>query len=219
MSTAGAVTARARWTRRRRVLAVLCSGLVLGVGTTVTLAAWTDNEYSRATFGASVFQLVSKDSTTATYTDHPSGGPITFSTTGMSPSVDAYVGMDVRTTSGSTVGGAVGLVADTAIASLATGSNGLPLSDVLEYRAVRLTGASIGTACSAAFTAGASYLAGDASTYVAVTTQPATTTATVAAGAADMHRYCFDVRIKANADSGYQGAQAAITWHVTGSST
>ncbi|UWF76725.1 MULTISPECIES: SipW-dependent-type signal peptide-containing protein [Microbacterium] len=59
-------------TRRRKVLAVLAGGLVLGVGAAVTLAAWNDSEFATGTFTAGSFNL--EGSTTgrfnASYGDH-----------------------------------------------------------------------------------------------------------------------------------------------------
>lgn len=56
---------------RRKVLAVLAGGLVLGVGAAVTLAAWNDSEFGAADFGAGTFVFQgSTDGTT--FEDHAS---------------------------------------------------------------------------------------------------------------------------------------------------
>lgn len=58
---------------RRKVLAVLAGGLVLGVGAAITLAAWNDSEFATGTFKAGTFNLQgSSDGTT--YTDHATSG-------------------------------------------------------------------------------------------------------------------------------------------------
>ncbi|MGO1406318.1 SipW-dependent-type signal peptide-containing protein, partial [Agrococcus casei] len=44
-------------TKRRKVLAILAGGLVLGVGTAVTLAAWNDSEFASGDFTAGSFNL------------------------------------------------------------------------------------------------------------------------------------------------------------------
>lgn len=55
--------------RRRKVAAILAGGLVLGVGATVTLAAWNDSEFASVTLTAGTFNLQgSVDGTT--WTDH-----------------------------------------------------------------------------------------------------------------------------------------------------
>ena len=58
---------------RRKVLAVLAGGLVLGVGAAVTLAAWNDSEFAGGDFEAGEF--VFQGSTDGTdFDDHPTEG-------------------------------------------------------------------------------------------------------------------------------------------------
>ncbi|MFF2372208.1 SipW-dependent-type signal peptide-containing protein [Agromyces sp. NPDC058110] len=68
-------------TRRRKILAILAGGLVLGVGTALTLAAWNDSEFATGTFTAGSFNLEgSTDGTT--FEEHETAGaaaPLTFS--------------------------------------------------------------------------------------------------------------------------------------------
>lgn len=60
-------------TNRRKVLAVLAGGLVLGVGAAVTLAAWNDSEFATGEFGAGAFNLEgATDGAAGTYADHDS---------------------------------------------------------------------------------------------------------------------------------------------------
>ncbi|MFK4760432.1 SipW-dependent-type signal peptide-containing protein [Microbacterium sp. ZW T5_45] len=55
---------------RRKALAVLAGGLVLGVGAAVTLAAWNDSEFATGTFQAGAFNL--EGSTDGVdYAEHP----------------------------------------------------------------------------------------------------------------------------------------------------
>lgn len=68
-----AATSSTSPTKSRKVRAILAGGLVLGIGTAVTLAAWTDQEWATGTFGAGSFNI--QGSTTgeeADFTDHPS---------------------------------------------------------------------------------------------------------------------------------------------------
>lgn len=59
---------------RRKVLAVLAGGLVLGVGAAVTLAAWNDSEFATGTFTAGSFTFTgSSDGTT--FSDHATDDP------------------------------------------------------------------------------------------------------------------------------------------------
>jgi predicted ribosomally synthesized peptide with SipW-like signal peptide len=88
--------------RRRvsgRVRALLAGGLVLGVGATVTLAAWNDSEFATATFQAGAFNLQgSSDGTT--FTDHTTapGAPLGFSVnaSSLSPGDVVYAPYAVR---------------------------------------------------------------------------------------------------------------------------
>ncbi|MGO3136250.1 MAG: SipW-dependent-type signal peptide-containing protein [Agrococcus casei] len=62
-------------TKRRKVLALLAGGLVLGVGTAITLAAWNGSEFATGNFAAGSFNLEgATDSATGTYTDHDTAG-------------------------------------------------------------------------------------------------------------------------------------------------
>ncbi|WP_460795043.1 SipW-dependent-type signal peptide-containing protein [Microbacterium sp. GXF0217] len=57
--------------RRTKIYAVLAGGLVLGVGTAVTLAAWNDSEFASVDFAAGTFVFQgSTDGTT--FADHES---------------------------------------------------------------------------------------------------------------------------------------------------
>jgi predicted ribosomally synthesized peptide with SipW-like signal peptide len=46
-----------RGDRRRKTMAVIAGGLVLGVGAAITLAAWNDSEFANGTFGSGSFDL------------------------------------------------------------------------------------------------------------------------------------------------------------------
>ena len=56
---------------RRKVLAVLAGGLVLGVGTAVTLAAWNDSEFATGDFAAGTF-VFQGSTDNETFEDHTS---------------------------------------------------------------------------------------------------------------------------------------------------
>lgn len=62
-------------TKRRKVLAVLAGGVVLGVGAAITLAAWNDSEFATGLFGAGSFNLEgSTTSATDDFDDHATAG-------------------------------------------------------------------------------------------------------------------------------------------------
>ena len=85
-----------RYTRTR---AALAAALVLGVGTSLTLAAWSDDEFGTATFAASTFAVESQ-TVTSTWAAHEAGNPATlaFNAVAMSPSLSQYATIDIRTT-------------------------------------------------------------------------------------------------------------------------
>ncbi len=54
--------------RRRRIQALLAVGVVFGVGTASTVAAWTDTEAASSSFAASVFDTQSQTAGTPEFT-------------------------------------------------------------------------------------------------------------------------------------------------------
>lgn len=63
--------------RSRMIRAILAGGLVLGVGTAVTLAAWNDSEFVTSTFGSGAFGLqgaIADSATPTNFSDHATQG-------------------------------------------------------------------------------------------------------------------------------------------------
>jgi len=196
----------------RRVRAVLAGALVLGVGATMTLAAWTDTEFASGSFTASRFDTESNaDGSGWASNINPPVATFT-AATGMSPTVSKFTTLDVRTTATTSVSGSVLLTA--------TGKTGT-LGDVLEYRVVRAATTS-STCDSTAFTNGSAvFVAGNNATtpvYVTGGTMPTTPPSQTIAAAGGLLRYCFDVRIKAGTAMSYQGATGTLTWTFTSTS-
>ena len=68
--------------KSRKARAILAGGVVLGVGATMTLAAWSDSEWATGTFGTGGFTF--QGSTTGqegSFADHPEGDPAALSFT------------------------------------------------------------------------------------------------------------------------------------------
>ncbi|MET8283425.1 SipW-dependent-type signal peptide-containing protein [Micromonospora sp. NPDC005174] len=199
--------------RLRRTRAVLAGALVLGLGTTSTLAAWTDGEYGTGSFAASVFGTESQTASSAwgSHTPAANAATLAFSATAMSPTVSFYAFLDIRTTSTTNVGGAVALTSSSNDAGA--------LLPALEYRAVRT--ASTSTTCAAAaFSGTPTWIVGPG--YLAVTSvpgAPVSSTITVPSGATPQLRFCFEVRIQSGASNAYQGTSGAVTWLFTATST
>ncbi|MGO1538230.1 MAG: SipW-dependent-type signal peptide-containing protein [Leucobacter sp.] len=65
---------KSRWLTFARVRAICAGALVLGVGATATLAAWTDEEYARSTISAGSFKLESRVAGGG-WQEHSAGNP------------------------------------------------------------------------------------------------------------------------------------------------
>ncbi|MFE1644633.1 SipW-dependent-type signal peptide-containing protein [Microbacterium sp. P01] len=196
---------RRRWSTRVR--AVLAGALVLGVGTSVTLAAWSDDEFGAGTFAASTF-VVESQTGISTWAAHESGSPATlaFAASAMSPAVSQYAYIDIRTTAATNISGTAALTA----VSAATGT----LLPQLEYR-VAVTAAT--APCNASAFTSATIPAYTAT--LATTTSPPSVSGALAAAGGSTVRFCFDVRVKAGTASTFQGGTAGATWQFTSTSS
>jgi predicted ribosomally synthesized peptide with SipW-like signal peptide len=86
--------------RRRKVAAILAGGVVVGVGTMATLAAWTDTEYATGTFTAGSFNLQGSTDQ-STFSEHATAGAaatLTFTApvTALTPTDTVYSGYALR---------------------------------------------------------------------------------------------------------------------------
>ncbi|GAA1923103.1 hypothetical protein GCM10009775_14380 [Microbacterium aoyamense] len=191
---------------------MLAAGVVLGVGSIATIAAWTDNENATGSFGASIFDTESQSAGSPAYASRPTapGATLTFNATAMSPSTSYFAWLNIRTTTTTTVGGNVTLTG-----AAATGT----LAPALQYRLIRLGGVGSAANCvSTAFTAGSVYLAGSSTTYSTVTTVPASPLANpIGASGAELG-FCVEVRVAAGSANTYQGQTATVTWTFTATS-
>lgn len=186
--------------------ALLAGALVLGVGGTLTLAAWTDTEYAAGTFATSTFGIVGSVDGVA-YADHPTEGPavLVFANTpgAMSPGTTVFSRFLVKTTNSTNVAGTVTLTGPASVAGLAA---------ALTYGVKVIPAAN---ACTQA-----TY---DASTTVVV---PSTSALTVGAsgsqalvaGGASPVAYCFAVTLPAGAPNSLQGQTATVPWKFTATS-
>ncbi|MEF3403573.1 SipW-dependent-type signal peptide-containing protein [Agromyces sp. CCNWLW203] len=187
--------------------ALLAGGLVLGVGATATLAAWNDAETATGTFGSSVFDTVSKNSTDATFASHDqTAATLTFAATGMSPGALFTAGLDVRTTGAGDAPALASTVGGTAVLTSAVPAGDSALTGQLEYRVAVTTTT---TACSAATYAGA---------YVAASAVPAAVQGALSANAGNTVRFCFQIRLKTDAPNTTQSRSGTVTWAFTSTS-
>lgn len=205
--------------KKRKTLAVLAGGLVLGVGVAVTLAAWNDSEFATGTFTSGSFNLqgsVAGD-VSANYTDHntDTGGTaasLAFTLpTGlvgnMSPGDAVYAGFWVRLAPGTTTG------ASLSAAGTTTGPAATTNSGNLSYQVYQLAP---GATCNAASATGTPVAAGatlDAQTGVTPITL---TKGADAATAGTAVQLCFKVTA---ATTLKQGLATTATWKFTAAST
>lgn len=209
--TAGSA-GRAGTRRFVRFRALLAGGLVLGIGGSLTLAAWNDSEFGQATFTASVFNTQSSVDSGATWIDATALGSqnFAFSPAGMSPTTVRYAPMWIRTKPLS-LDGNLALQA-------ATNTNG-PLAAAFGYRVVRY---SSGVCDASQFSAGATYIVGSPGTPavggVPLAT-PGTAATTVAANGSTTTQLCFEVAMRADAANSLQGQSVQVNWEVKASSS
>jgi predicted ribosomally synthesized peptide with SipW-like signal peptide len=190
-----------------RVRAALAGGLVFGLGAGLTVASWTDAEFTRSTFTASAFGVQTSLNGAAFTTS----STISASASGLYPSATLtsgrqYVSLRVQTTAAS-VAGTVRLSA-----TAATGA----LAPVLQYRIVLAT-----TCTAAAFTGSPTYVVGGASTYQAASSALALTSPLSLAAAAGTGRdFCLEFSIPTGSSQAtYGGATASLPITITGTST
>jgi predicted ribosomally synthesized peptide with SipW-like signal peptide len=187
-----------RFTRLRVLLA---AGLVLGVGASVTLASWNDEERANASFTAGMFGIEGS-ATGTTFTDYSStatAAALSFSLPpkAMVPGSVLYALYSVRTSTTS-IAGTVVLAADAA--------NSAGLGAHLTYGVRSITG----TTCSAAAYGKGAVVVPNGSSLSAGQAAPATLP--LAAAGASPVNYCFEVTLPQSTGNEAQGKTAAVGW-------
>lgn len=189
----------------RRVRAVLAGGLVLGVGATMTLAAWNDSEFGGATFTAGRFDIVGAIDGT-TFSSHASMAPAALSFTApfnaVAPGNTVHALFSVRTANPSVAG---------ALQLSVTSTAGTGLGPFLRYGVRTIAG----TTCNATTYAAGTAVVPDNSTMAT----GGTGTQAVAANGGSTVNYCFAVTLPAGTDNTAQGLTAIQTWQVAGTSS
>lgn len=192
--------------RSRRIRAVLAGGLVLGVGATMTLAAWNDSEYATATFTAGRFDIVGA-ADGATFSSHATTGTaaaLTFvaAPTAMAPGTTTYALYSVKT-------------ANPSIAGTLQWSAGTPggtgLATYLTYGVRTISG----TACNSSTYPGGTAVVADGSALAA----NGATTQTVSANGGSQINYCVAVTLPLTAPNAAQSLTMSQTWQVLGTSS
>lgn len=192
--------------RSRRWRAVLAGGLVLGIGTAVTLAAWNDSEYGSASFTAGRFDIVGAVDG-STFSSHATTGAAAalnfqLAPTAMAPGNATYALFSVKTANPS-VAGTLQLTAGT--------PGGTGLATYLTYGVRTISG----TTCNATTYAAGTAVVADGS---ALTANGATTQAVTANGGTQVN-YCFAVTLPTTAPNAAQGLTMSQTWQIQGTSS
>lgn len=201
--------------RTRRIRAVLAAGLVLGIGSTVTLAAWQDQQQAHTTITASTFKLEGstdgssyhRDDSTGEGTGTPAQLDFGLQDTAIAPGDTVYALFSVRTTPDSTVGGTLWLTADE--------QNAEGLGQWLNY-AVSTTDE---PQCESAedFDGGKQLLSRDQEAHLNVAPSPEVEP-TLTSGAGSTVNYCFEVTLPESTHSSAQGQSLEASWSFHGQS-
>lgn len=189
----------ARSDRRRKTMAVLAGGLVLGVGAAITLAAWNDSEFVAGSFGSGAFDL--EGSIDGIDFVHELEGPLTldFDADLLSPGAVVSVPFSVQLSDASSYG------ADVAIKSIGTGA----IAGLLRYRVVQT--ADFDADCSSA--ASGTELVPNVS---AASSSQAAAFSLTSAGAGGRKNLCFVVTAGADLSQSLDGT---VTWEFLATST
>lgn len=195
--------------RRRKIRAILASGLVLGVGAAVTLAAWSDTVWGSSEFGTegSSFNIQGSfdgGASWAEYLTADAAGTMTFTqqANALVPAEPVYQLVGLREVEGN-------FGADITVTK--TNADTSALANLVTVRVAELgTGA---TATAAACGAGAPFGAG--TTIGAASTQVLSTTV----GAGDYRWLCFSAELAANAPATAAVTSAPILWEFAAAST
>ncbi len=181
----------------------------------MTLASWSNSEFSKGTFTASIFDTETSVNNGGSYSDNDvsPGATVSISVSSLPPGTSGFFNLLIRTTANSVAGTA------TLNGAVLTGTDAATLGAALTYRVVRTTG----TCNAAAFTGSPTFVVGAAATYRSLTTgQEVGVTNVLAAATASPGAatgFCFEVRLPAGAANSLQGKTVTATWpFVTASS-
>jgi predicted ribosomally synthesized peptide with SipW-like signal peptide len=207
----------ARRRRFRRVRAVLAGGLVIGVGATATLAAWTDQEFTHATITAGTFAVESRVSAGAVFADSPWNPTLALNATGLYPGEKRAAWIQLRDKG--SVGGIVnlsGVAVTGADGTSAPVGSSLALQNALKVSVAVNTALAPGTDpatwCTTSTTATSTTGTAGIAT---VPTPTATGTLVGTAGIQNIVTFCVILELPVGADNSVQGGAVIPTWTFT----
>lgn len=195
--------ARTRWLRVR---AVLAGALVLGIGASATLAAWTDQEYATAQITAGTFSITSRTEAAPAFAAHDTSATavtLPLNATNLYPGQSRAAWIQI-TTAG-TVGGTVQL---TAVDAPVNNASGTALGNSLNVRIIASTAAAGTTpTCTTSSTGGV--------TYTGIANVPTLTAQTLQPNGTNVANYCVVVTVPENTPNTAQGGGVTPTWTFT----
>jgi len=203
-----------------RLRALLAGALVLGVGSSVTLASWTDSDFATGSFGASSFQTESNvtkpyDALGAWSTNEQSAGALVFEATAMSPGKVVYAPIAIRTKATS-VSGEVVLGIPSISGNSAAGD--ADLSAALRYRVIRSA-----TCGASSFTGTPAFVVGSDGAKPLTVGQASDVVNPLQAATATLPgaptQFCFEVTLPVGASNALQGQKTTATWQFTATSS
>jgi predicted ribosomally synthesized peptide with SipW-like signal peptide len=201
-------SARTRPSRTfRRVRALLAGGLVLGVGATMTIAAWTDQELATSTVSAGTFSIASRSDQGAFVSHGPTETVLTvpLDASGLYPGVKKAAYVQVQASG--TLGGTVSLTAVAVTNNAGTAPTG---ADLALQNAIRVNFAVV---------AGPANCTTSATAAAALTAVPALPAQTLTVSPLNTITYCVVLELPADATGTAQGGTVKPTWTFTGSTS
>ncbi|MBK0418866.1 hypothetical protein JD276_07450 [Leucobacter sp. CSA1] len=194
-----------------RVRALLAGALVLGVGGTATLAAWTDEERATATVTAGTFALQSRVGPAPTpWANHTTtAAALPLSAAGLYPGQSRAAWIQIQNTG--SVAGTVNLSGVTFASTPAPGSNHERLRDATRVRI------SATAADGAASNAPSCTTSTPGTEVTGLQNVPALTAQPLKAASANTVTYCVVITLSADAPNEAQGGSVTPTWTFTGS--
>lgn len=190
-----------------RVRAVLAGAIVLGVGATVTIAAWTDQEHAQSEISAGTFSIESSVDGVQ-WRDHSAADPavLPLDATGLYPGQSRAAWISIRSAAGS-VPGTVALD-DVSLASAPDPdvNPNRALAEALTVRIATVTGPG---SCQATLT--------DGELLTGIDTLPSTTVEAALPSSASVATFCVIVTLPSESPNAAQGGQVKPTWEFVGS--
>jgi len=202
-----------------KIRAILAGGLALGVGATMTLAAWNDSEFSSTTVTASRFDIVGDTSgqTGGTaFTEHATvegAGVVTYSPAamGMSPGTVSFGTVAIRTTADTNVAGTV-------VVQQAGSAPSTELAAALRYAIRAIPG---GASCNAALfsNASAAVVVPNGTPFSTAIAPAGQVAQPLSAAGANTVTYCVRIELPAGAPSTLQGGAVIAYWQFLATSS